>query len=163
MPHRSSCHPNASFKLWVSIDRCIEAISGFNYGWLTYQRNSPSQMLSPKSDLQNTSITALCHIRSDIIWIGDSKGAIHSFSETDNACIFSYPLNGVLSTAIVDIRCSEGTNIVIASLENGRFFLLDSTSYPIKCINAQDNFVISEYEIKCSQLYSVTLVQPSTR
>lgn len=79
MPHRSTGPSNASFKLWISIDRCIEAITGFNYGWLTYQRNSLSQMLSTKSDTQTVTITAFCYIKSDIIWIGDSKGTIHSF------------------------------------------------------------------------------------
>lgn len=79
MPHRNSGLTNATFKLWISIERCIEAISGFNYGWLTYQRNSPSQMLLTKSDQQTVTITAFCYIKSDIIWIGDSKGTIHSF------------------------------------------------------------------------------------
>lgn len=77
--------------------------------------------------------------------------------------MFSYALNGMQMTAVIDIRCVNGTNMVIAALENGRFFLLDSTCYPIKCVNTQDNFVISDFEIKCNQLFSATLVQLSSR
>lgn len=79
---------DASFKLWVLIERCIEIISGYSYGWLTYQRNQPAQMIPLKVDGNATpaaatattaTVTALCNIKSNIIWFGDSKGIIHSY------------------------------------------------------------------------------------
>lgn len=72
---------DASFKLWVLIERCIEICSGYSYGWLTYQRNQPAQMIPLKTDINATAatVTALCNIKSNTIWFGDTKGIIHSY------------------------------------------------------------------------------------
>lgn len=63
------------------------------------------------------------------------------FSESENTCAFSYELDNV---AIIRIECIAGTNYVAAGMENGRIYLLDSTCYPIKCVNAKDDFVLAD-------------------
>lgn len=76
---------DASFKLWVLIERCVEIVSGYSHGWLTYQRNQPAQMIPLKTDTSATAtatiatVTAICNIKSNTIWFGDSKGIIHSY------------------------------------------------------------------------------------
>lgn len=66
-----------SFKLWISIERCIEIVTGHNQGWLTYQRYQPSQMLQMKNE--PAKISAMCNVKINTIWIGDSRGKIHSY------------------------------------------------------------------------------------
>lgn len=33
---------------------------------------------------------------------------------------------------------------MVAGLENGRIFILDSTCYPIKCVNVKYDFVVTD-------------------
>lgn len=77
------------------------------------------------------------------------------YSENENTCAFFYNLDVAYLAAVVDIVCIAGGDRVAAGLENGRIFLLDSTCYPIKCINAQDNFVIADICVN-NQLLSLT-------
>lgn len=68
-----------AFKLWVSIERCIEIITGYEYGWLTYQRHQPSQMIAVKGGSSLPRMTAMCCVKMNTVWIGDSRGSIHSY------------------------------------------------------------------------------------
>lgn len=70
---------DASFKMWISIDRCIEIITGIEQGWLTYQRYKPSQILPTKGENASNRITSMCSVKLNTVWFGDSKGSIHSF------------------------------------------------------------------------------------
>lgn len=71
---------DASFKLWISIERCIEIITGQSQGWLNYQRFQPSQMLpSIKCETASIRMTAMCSVKMNTVWFGDSRGFIHSF------------------------------------------------------------------------------------
>lgn len=78
-PRETKFDCDASFKLWISIERCIEVITGFSYGWLNYQRNQPSSMIPSKLDSNSVRITAMCNVKSNTIWFGDSKGNVHSY------------------------------------------------------------------------------------
>lgn len=66
------------FKLWISIERCIEIIMGHEYGWLSYQRYQPSQMVPVKGN-SIPRMTAMCCVNINTIWFGDSRGSIHSY------------------------------------------------------------------------------------
>lgn len=67
------------FKLWISIERCIEIITGYEYGWMSFQRYQPSQMLSVKEGSSLPRMTSMCCVKMNTIWFGDSKGTIHSY------------------------------------------------------------------------------------
>lgn len=67
------------FKLWISIERCIEIIMGHEYGWLSYQRYQPSQMVPVKTGNSIPRMTAMCCVKINTIWFGDSRGSIHSY------------------------------------------------------------------------------------
>lgn len=68
-----------SFKLWISIERCIELITGYEHGWVSYQRYQPSQVLPIKGTNTSPRMTAICSVKMNTIWIGDSNGSIHSY------------------------------------------------------------------------------------
>lgn len=70
---------DASFKLWISIERCIEIITGQAQGWLNYQRYQPSQMIPIKNESTLIRITSMCSVKMNTVWFGDSRGFIHSF------------------------------------------------------------------------------------
>lgn len=72
------CKRDPSFKLWLSVDRCLEILTGMESGWLSYQRCQPYQMLLSKSE-PSVRMTAMCCVTLNTIWFGDSKGSIHSF------------------------------------------------------------------------------------
>lgn len=85
-------------------------------------------------------------------------------SENENTCAFSYTLDSAHLSAVNAIACIAGSHVVAAGLENGRLFLLDATCYPIKCVNAQDNFVISEVGVGGSNiLCSMTTIVRDAR
>lgn len=89
---------DASFKLWISIERCIEIITGQPRGWLNYLRYQPSQMIpSLKNEGSSVRMTAMCSVKINTVWFGDSRGFIHSINESDNTCVnhFSYELDSV--------------------------------------------------------------------
>lgn len=67
------------FKLWISIERCIETIAGNEHAWLSYQRYQPSQMLPIKGGQTPARMTAMCSVKINTIWLGDSRGFIHSY------------------------------------------------------------------------------------
>lgn len=69
---------DASFKLWLSVDRSLEILTGLEYGWLSYQRCQPYQMLLARSE-PSVRMTAMCCVTLNTIWFGDSRGSIHSF------------------------------------------------------------------------------------
>lgn len=150
---------DASFKLWISIERCIEIITGQPRGWLNYQRYQPSQMIPLKTECSSVRVTAFCSVRNHTAWLGDCRGFIHSINESDNTCAFSYELDSV---PIIAIECIAGTNYVAAGSENGRIFILDSTCYPIKCVNAKDDFILTDACIN-SKLSSLSTYCHSTR
>lgn len=68
-----------SFKLWISIERCVEIITGYEYGWISYQRYQPSQMLPNKATSSSSKMTAMCSVKINSVWFGDNKGFIHSY------------------------------------------------------------------------------------
>lgn len=84
---------------------------------------------------------------------------VFDFSESDNTCAFSYELG---STAVIEIDCVQGTNYVAAGLGNGHIYILDSTCYPIKCVNAKDDFILTDVCIN-SKLTSLTTYCNSPR
>lgn len=84
---------------------------------------------------------------------------LFDFSESENTCAFSYELD---SAAVIEIKCIGGTNLVAAGLESGRIYILDSTCYPIKCVNANDEFVLTDACIN-SKLSSLTTFCNSRR
>lgn len=94
---------DASFKLWLSADRCLEILTGLEHGWLTCQRCQPYQMLLGKSDL-SVRMTAMCCVKLNTIWFGDSKGSIHSFKCVSLKCFVHHSifvhkkLKGILSS-----------------------------------------------------------------
>lgn len=81
-------------------------------------------------------------------------------SESENTCAFSYELG---NAAVIKIECISGTDFVAAGLENGRIYILDSTCYPIKCVNAKDDFILAETCIINSKLSSLTTFCNSLR
>lgn len=81
------------------------------------------------------------------------------FSESDNTCAFSYELD---SAPVIKINCISGTDLVAAGLENGRIYILDSTCYPIKCVNAKDDFILTDACIN-TKLSSLTTFCNSRR
>lgn len=181
---------DASFKLWISIERCIEIITGQPRGWLNYLRYQPSQMiLSLKNEGSSVRMTAMCNVKINTVWFGDSRGFIHSINESDSTCVnhFSYELDSVpiigeyiiyattflcdekskmkiilLFFSLVGIECIARTNYVAAGSENGRIFILDSTCYPIKCVNAKDDFILTDACIN-SKLSSLSTYCHSSR
>lgn len=81
-------------------------------------------------------------------------------SESESTCAFSYELDSV---PIIKIECIAGTNYVAAGSENGRIYILDSTCYPIKCVNAKDDdFVLADACIN-TKLSSLTTFCNSSR
>lgn len=82
-----------------------------------------------------------------------------NFSESENTCAFSYELD---NATVIRIECIAGTNYVAAGLENGRIYILNSTCYPIKCVNAKDDFILAETSIN-SKLSSLTTFCNSLR
>lgn len=85
-------------------------------------------------------------------------------SETENTCAFSYSLDPAHLSKVTAIASIAGSHIVAAGLENGRVFLLDSTCYPIKCVNAEDNFVVTEIGVVgTSILCSITTITRDAR
>lgn len=90
LPHSDNCiamcthntkklQRDPAFKLWVSIDRCIEIVTGHQHGWLTYQRYQPSQILPMRAEQAQIKITSMCNVKINTIWFGDSRGTIHSY------------------------------------------------------------------------------------
>lgn len=51
---------------------------------------------------------------------------------------------------------------MVAGLENGRIFILDSTCYPIKCVNAKYDFVVTDASFN-SRLSTLTTFSNSPR
>lgn len=89
---------------------------------------------------------------------------MHLRSENENTCAFSYSLDSAHLSAVITIAVIAGSHIVAAGLENGRLFLLDSTCYPIKCVNARDNFVVTEIGVSGSSvLCSLTTISRGDR
>lgn len=80
-------------------------------------------------------------------------------SESENTCAFSYELD---NSAVIKIECIPGGNCVAAGLENGRIFILDSTCYPIKCVNAKDDFIITDGSVN-SKLFTFTTFSNNLR
>lgn len=72
-------HRESAFKLWISIERCIEIITGNEHAWLSYQRYQPSQMIPLKGGTTLSRMTAMCSVKINTVWFGDSKGSIHSY------------------------------------------------------------------------------------
>lgn len=68
-----------SFKLWVSIERCLEIITGFEHGFVSYQRYQPTQVLPIKGGNAPARVTAMCSVKMNTVWFGDSRGYIHSY------------------------------------------------------------------------------------
>lgn len=77
-------------------------------------------------------------------------------SESENVCAFSYVLDPAHISAIVSIKCVPGSNWVIAGLDIGRIFVLDSNCYPIKCVNAKDDFILTDVFLN-TKLYTLTV------
>lgn len=150
---------DASFKLWISIERCMEIITGQPRGWFNYHRYQPSQMIPFKNESSSLRITAMCSVKVNTVWFGDTRGFIHSINESDNICAFSYELDSV---PIIAIECITGTNYVAAGSENGRIFILDSICYPIRCINAREDFILTDTCIN-SKLSSLSTYCHSSR
>lgn len=73
-------------------------------------------------------------------------------SESENTCAFSYELD---SAAVIKIECIAATDYVAVGLENGRVYIMDATCYPIKCVNAKDEFILTDACIN-SKLSSLT-------
>lgn len=68
-----------AFRLWISIERCIEIITGNENAWILYQRYQPSQMIPIKGGTMLSRMTAMCSVKMNTVWFGDSKGSIHSY------------------------------------------------------------------------------------
>lgn len=68
-----------TFKLWIAIERCIETITANEHTWISYHRYQPSQMLPIKGGQTPARMTAMCSVKINTIWLGDSRGYIHSY------------------------------------------------------------------------------------
>lgn len=73
------CQRELPFKLWISIERCVEIIIGNEHAWLSYQRYQPTQMVPVKGVNPSTKMTAMCSVKNNVVWFGDSRGSIHSY------------------------------------------------------------------------------------
>uniref|UniRef100_A0A182N1F9 non-specific serine/threonine protein kinase n=1 Tax=Anopheles dirus TaxID=7168 RepID=A0A182N1F9_9DIPT len=93
--------------------------------------------------LKTIKLTTACAVES-AVWIGDAEGNIYAFNAADCVHLFSYALEPSAPSPVVALVYLKKFHRVVAGLENGRLFLLDSMLIPSTYVSAEGSFVLSE-------------------